>query len=317
MPTESHLENIQHAQDTYRDLEERLEDVDEEAADTVRHRLEDAEDVFDDAPEEDGTLQDVRELTQSAQDAVNKLQASAPADLKDDLEAFEDQLETIEDGVVDDLLDEDEDDGDDDVEGYEVTVSGETKVLDQRTISPVDLLREFEYDPNQYVLYPPDEDERIPKGAELDLAERNEFDAIPADTAYGSTQLDEVLEGHIDDLRGGHEVDVDTEAEAQYTHVIIRDYPIPSEAYNKETTDVMIRVHQNYPQKAPDWVYVDEDLQLANGGQLQKAKTNQVRGWLALSWHINKLDGVQWKPYETDLRWYLDTIVSGRLRQGN
>lgn len=314
MPTESHLENIQHAQDTYRELEGRLEDVDEETADTVRRRLEDAEDEFDDAPEEDGTLQRVRELIQSAQDAVNELQASASGDLRDELETLEDQIETIEDEVVDDLLDEDEDE---DVEGYEVTVSGETKVLDQRTISPIDLLREFEYDPNQYVLYPPNDDERIAKSAELDLAEQNEFDAIPADTAYGSTQLDEVLESHIGGLREDHEVDVDTEAEAQFTHVIIRDYPIPSEAYNKETTDVMIRVHQNYPQKAPDWVYVDEDLQLANGGKLQKAKTNQVRGWLALSWHINKLDGVQWKPYETDLRWYLDTIVSGRLRQSN
>lgn len=279
MPTESHLENIQHAQDTHRDVEDRLEDIDEEAADAVRHRLEDAEDELDDAPEEDDTLQDVRELVQSAQDAVNELQASAPDDLRDELETLEDQIEVIEDGVVNDLLGDDEDD---DIEGYEVTVSGETKVLNQRTISPVDLLREFEYDPNQYVLYPIDEDERIPKGEDLDLAERNEFDAIPADTAYGSTQLDEVVEKHVDELREDYEVDVDAEAEAQFTHVIIRDYPIPSEAYNKETTDVMIRVHQNYPQKAPDWVYVDEDFQLANGGQPQKANTGPG-SWLVSS----------------------------------
>ena len=313
MPTESHLENIQHAQDTHRELEERLEDVDEEATDTVRHRLEDAEDAFEDAPGEDGTLRRVRELIQDAQDAVNVLQASAPDGLRDELETLEDQIETIEDGVVNELIDEEEDDN----EGYEVTVSGETKVLDQRTISPVDLLREFDYDPNQYVLYPPNEDERIPKNAELDLADQNEFDAIPVDTAYGSTQLDDVLRAHIEALREDYEVDVDAEAEAQFTHVIIRDYSIPSKAYNKDRTNVMIRVHQNYPQKAPDWVYVDEDLELANGGQPQKANADQVRGWLALSWHINQLNGVEWEPYETDLRWYLDTIVSGRLRQGN
>lgn len=315
MPARNHLENIQHAQDAYREFEEDLEDLDEEAADTIRRRLEDAEDRFDDTPKDDDALRNARADIQTAQDGINTLQESVADDrLEENLEDFEDHLEVIEDGITDDLLEDGNKEEEDD---YEVTVSGETKTLSQEMISPVDLLREFEYDPNRYVLYPPDEDERLPKTEDIDLEEQTEFDAIPVDTAYGHAQLDNVLETHVEELRSDYEVEVDSEAETQFTHVIVRDYSIPSEAYNKQMTDVMIRIHQNYPQKAPDWVYVDEDLQLADGGQLQSSRDGRVRGWLALSWHINSLNGVEWRPYETGLRWYLDTIVSSRLRQGN
>jgi len=324
-PTELE-EATQHAQDRYRGLSDQLESLDEETADDLRAALEAAEDAIDEADDADeeesryDALDRAADYIQSAQDNVTTLQDAAGFDVSyaEELEALEEAIEEVEDGLHEALLELDagDDDGEE-TDGYEVTVSGETKVLDQQRIEPIELLRRFDYDPNQYVLYPPDEDERVPKDSEIDLTEEDVFDAIPVDTAYGSTQLDDVLATDIEVLRDDHEVDVDTEAEAQFTHVIVRDYQIPSEAYNKQTTDVMIRVHENYPQKAPDWVYVDEDLQLEGGGELRKSRDDRVRGWLALSWHINKLDGVEWEPYETDLEWYLETIVNGRLRQGD
>lgn len=324
-PTELE-EATQHAQDRYRGLSDQLESLDEETTDDLRAALEAAEDAIDEADDADedesryDALDRAADYIQSAQDNVTTLQDAAGFDVSyaEELEALEESIEEAEDGLYEALLELDAgDDEGEETDGYEVTVSGETKVLDQQRIEPIELLRTFDYDPNQYVLYPPDEDERVPKDSDINLAEANIFDAIPVDTAYGSTQLDDVLAADIEALRDNYEVDVDTEAEAQFTHVIIRDYRIPSDAYNKQTTDVMIRVHENYPQKAPDWVYVDEDLQLEGGGDLRKSRDDQVRGWLALSWHINKLDGIEWEPYETDLEWYLETVANGRLRQGD
>lgn len=322
MPQTDLEETIQHAQDRYRGLNDQLEELDEETADNLRAALEATEDAIDQAEDtdEDGTRRDAlnraADSIQSAQDDIDALQDAAGFDVSyaDELEALEEATENVEDGLRDALDDADDDEETDD---YEVTVSGETKLLDQQYIKPIELLRTFDYDPNQYVLYPPDEDERVPKDSEINLAEENVFDAIPVDTAYGSTQLDDVISVDIEILREKHDVDIDTDAESQFTHVIVRDYSIPSDAYNKQTTDVMIRVHENYPQKAPDWVYVDKNLQLEGGGQLRKSRDDQVRDWLALSWHINRLDGIEWEPYETDLEWYLETVVKGRLRQGD
>lgn len=326
MPPTDLEEATQHAQDRYRGLSDQLESLDKETADDLRSALEAAEDAIEEAQDADedvsraDAVDRAADYIQSAQDEVDTLQDAAGFDVNyaEELEALEEAIEEVEDGLHETLeeIDFGEED-DEEIDGYKVTVSGETEVLDEQHIEPIELLRTFDYDPNQYVLYPPDEDERIPKDSEIDLEEANVFDAIPVDTAYGSTQLDDVLSADIETLRENHEVDVDTEAEAQFTHVVVRDYQIPSDAYNKQTTDVMIRVHENYPQKAPDWVYVDEDLRLEDGGEVRKSRNDQVRGWLALSWHVNKLGGVEWEPYETGLEWYLETIVTGRLRQGD
>ncbi|WP_276278793.1 E2/UBC family protein [Haloarcula regularis] len=274
-------EATQHAQDRYRGLNAQLESLDEGTADDLRAALEAAEDAIDESQDTDenqsryDALHRAADYIQSAQDDIDTLQDAAGFDVSyaEELEALEEAIEEVEDGLDEALEDVDEGDGDEDDEetdGYEVTVSGETKVLDQQYIEPIELLRTFEYDPNQYVLYPPDEDDRVPKDSDINLAEENVFDAIPVDTAYGSTQLDDVLAADIEVLRENHEVDVDTEAEAQFVHVTVRDYQIPSDAYSADTTDVMIRVHENYPQKAPDWVYVDEDLRLEGGGELSE-----------------------------------------------
>lgn len=201
--------------------------------------------------------------------------------------------------------------------GELVTVSGETKEVEKQHLRPPELLKKFNYDPSQYVLYETDRDERIPEGKKLNLAEKTVFDAIPEDTAYGNTLVDPFLEAEVESLESYYEVDIDTEAENRFTHVIVRNFPIPADTYNKQKTDTMIRVPENYPVAAPDWVYVDTDLRLEGGQSLQKSHGERVDGWQALSWHINTLAGIEWEPYETDLKWYLETVVEGRLRQGD
>lgn len=128
-----------------------------------------------------------------------------------------------------------------------------------------------------------------------------------------------VVEQEVEDLRSDYTVDVEEDADQnpeKFTHVIVRDWPIPSDEYNKDMTDVMIRVPDGYPNKPPDWIHVDEDLTLSNGEQLRNAKPNRIPNWLSLSYHPKQVkDDFEWQPYEHDLRWYLEVIVAMRFRQ--
>lgn len=318
-------DDVQRARNIYSELEDSLTDLDEDEADTICQELDAALEAATEAEEGDDyedrrdTFKKALEHIQGAQEAINDLQGTAHAEDSDlPTDPLEDAVEQAEDALTDELLDldrEEDTDEEDDVD-WDVTVSDQRKVHDSRHIEPIELLRKFDYDPNRYVLYPCEEEEKVPKDSEIDLEESDCFDAIPSDTAYGEQAVDDVFETEVADLREDYDVDVDDEAEADHTHVIIRDYPVPSTAYNMDTMDVMIRVHENYPQKAPDWVYVDPEFRLEGGGMPRKANADHLRGWLGLSWHINKLDPLEWKPLETDLRWYLNQVVRSRLRQG-
>lgn len=75
--------------------------------------------------------------------------------------------------------------------GWGATISGESRVLDQKFYSPSMLLREFDYDPNHYRLYTPESDDPIEPDTSIDLAKHNEFVAIPGTTSYGSNSTPE------------------------------------------------------------------------------------------------------------------------------
>lgn len=307
-------DTIQEAQNGFRQVEEQLTEICEQHADRVRRALEDAEDILEDECGRD-RFESGRQHIQSAQDAMNGLQKMSGQGGRDQLEELEEKLELVEDLITDRLLDS-ADEADSGGPPYEVTVSSETEMIGERFITPSDLLEEFGYEPNDYLLYPGDAEDAIPRGEEIDLSELQCFSAVIDDTGYGEADLDETLEEDIDRLRAeGYEVEVDARAEPQFTHVIIRGYGIPSSNFNRESTDVMIRVHQNYPQKAPDWVYVDPELRLESGELPHKSNPDHVDGWLGLSWHINSIEALEWEPYETDLLWYLNHLVESRLRQ--
>jgi len=200
----------------------------------------------------------------------------------------------------------------------------------ERYMTALEIVRLCDYDPDNVVLYKARDieddgtregDQYLPRDDDIDLRELNRFACLPSETPYGATADDsldaienQALVQDIERLQEEYEVNV--EEEGNFTQVIVRGWPIPSDAYSKERTDVMIRVPQGYPQQHPDWVYVDEDLRLGDGGMPKKHNRDRVNGWLALSWHVNKLNDVTWVPYETDLKWYLDTFCDHRLRQG-
>lgn len=341
-PTETIAESVQEAQDQLEAVQDALPAEHQAQQEAVEDALEEAEDAIDDMEDaseagDDEAFSDAlghaKAAVQAAQDHLDVLQDDVgfeDADQAELIEAAEDAIEFVEDELhaidVDAGDDDDGDDGD-----LIVVVNEEEKDAPERFMTPLEIVQLFEYDPDNVVLYKARDiqdgsregDQFLPRDEEIDLRDLNRFACLPSETPYGATADDpadeienDALRQDIERLREEYEVDVQDDPKGNHTQVIVRDWPIPSDAYTKDRTDVMIRVPQGYPQQHPDWVYVEEDLKLASGGWPKKHNRNRVPDWLALSWHVNKLDHVSWVPYETDLKWYLDTFCDHRLRQG-
>lgn len=324
---------VQRAQDALVEVHDII-DGHNDAFGAIRNSLEETEDIIDEAQdtdnpdllsEADAYVDDTQKTINHLEDAVDydvdpERTAEALDDLDDAVEAVEDALEAERDAEL------------------VVVVSNKQFVPDEFVMTPSAILEAAGFDRADYLLYygadAEEEDPHIPKGTDVDLREHHIFSAIPDETGYGAASdepsddladLPAGLATEVRDLRDDYEVDVDADAEANFTHIIVRDYPVPADAYNKEETDILIRVPAGYPEQAPDWVYVEGDFRLANDNLPRKAQTLDtnpnndalIEGWVGLSWHLNNLNSVQWKPYEHDLRWYLETICRGRLEQGD
>lgn len=324
VPADQIAEAVQDAQDKLDALQEEVGYDDPDLAEDIEE-IEEYLEALEDTVEEEGEGAEKR--VQEAQDSLNALQDEIgyeDPDLAELIEQVEEEIEGVEDLLAEtgDTPDEPDD--------LVVEVNEEEKDAPDRFMTALEIVRLFDYDPDNVVLYKARDieddssregDQFLPRDEEIDLQELNKFACLPSETPYGSTTEDstnstenEALNTDIERLREEYEVDI--KKEGNFTQVIVRDWSIPSDAYSKDETDVMIRVPQGYPQQHPDWVYVDDDLRLADGGIPKKHNRDRVDGWLALSWHLNNMDDVAWVPYETDLKWYLDTICDHRLRRG-
>lgn len=325
-------ELVQTAQDELEDLEEVLNGH-RNATDAIRDSLEAVEDRVDESQDESDPdrLANTSAFIQDAQNTLNHLEDQVGFSSETIVKAMDDLEDAIE--AVEDAIDHALVGGDQVV----VNVSGKTFVPEDCEMGPVEVLQAAGFPIDAYLLYygaNADEDRREPieKGTIVNVCENRQFSAIPDEIGYGgatakdtSGDLPAGLTAEIETLREDYVVDVVTETGDDYTHVIIRDYPIPSDGYNRNEADVMIRVPAEYPAQAPDWVYVEEEFRLANDDLPKNGRTPETHpnadpvldGWVSLSWHINKLPSVTWTPYRTDLQWYLTTIVDGRLQRGD
>ena len=321
---------IQAAQDALDDARDII-DSQHDAVDAISNSLEEVEDTIDDAQDEDRPelLDEASAYVDDAQSTIRHLEDQV--DYESDTERTVDRMNAL-DNCVEDVEDA--------LEGsygqIVVRVGSETFVPDEYFMIPREILREVNKDPNDYLLYHgPDAneaDDEIPRGTEIDPREHNIFSLIPDEVGYGASPdtpedgagLPVGLAAEVEDLRKDYDVDVDTKAEPNFTHVIVRDFSVPSCAYNRDEADVMIRVPPAYPEQAPDWVYVEEGFRLENGNLPKKADTPEtnnnsavIEGWVSFSWHINNLQSEEWIPYESNLRYYLESIIQGRLTQGD
>lgn len=92
-----------------------------------------------------------------------------------------------------------------------------------------------------------------------------------------------------------------------FIHVTIRRYPLP-EGYNKNFTDLLIKVPVSYPNANPDMFWTDVDLTLSNDRGPKNTSKENIFGTerLRFSWHPAK-----WNPGSDNLETYLGFINSG------
>ncbi|MBI4167595.1 MAG: hypothetical protein HY515_01420 [Candidatus Aenigmarchaeota archaeon] len=85
--------------------------------------------------------------------------------------------------------------------------------------------------------------------------------------------------------------------------VLIPDYPLPPNRYNKERTQLLFTIPAGYPNTGPDDFFVDGDLRLSGGAEPPGLRigSNSSSGpapipgnWAWFSWHP-----VRWKPTAT------------------
>ena len=116
---------------------------------------------------------------------------------------------------------------------------------------------------------------------------------------------------HVESLGLKYEIEVKENAEI---HIIFQDYKIPSNIWDRETTDLLIITHSTYPNAKIDMFWVDPPLKLKNGEQCKAANVFEKkvgRTWQRFSWHLQS-----WNPGKDNLITYLED-VNQRLRKGD
>lgn len=100
----------------------------------------------------------------------------------------------------------------------------------------------------------------------------------------------------------------DVAAEGGMICLIIYDYRLPV-GYNREVTDLLLRLPAGFPTAAPDMWWMHPDVLYANGGVPAATQhREQIRGriWQRWSRHL----AISWRPGTDSLQTYLRLIQS-------
>jgi hypothetical protein len=95
--------------------------------------------------------------------------------------------------------------------------------------------------------------------------------------------------------------------------LVIKDYPVSASAYDRDKTDLMIRIPAGYPMAGLDMFYVDPPLKLRGGGSPPKAdvfENHAERKWQRFSRHLNQ---APWQAGVDSLRTFL-AVISKELQ---
>jgi hypothetical protein len=97
--------------------------------------------------------------------------------------------------------------------------------------------------------------------------------------------------------------------------LVIKDYAVSAEVYDRPQTDLMIKIPAGYPLAGLDMFYVDPPLKLRSGGYPPAAETfedHAGRKWQRFSRHLNDPNS-PWQGGVDGIRSFL-ALVSKELR---
>ena len=100
-------------------------------------------------------------------------------------------------------------------------------------------------------------------------------------------------------------------------YILFKDFPLPTEVYNMEKTDLLIFTTPHYPNAGFDMFWTDETLTLKNGGIPKQAETIEIhlgKRWRRFSYHPYNIK--PWNPSEDNVVRFVE-YVQQRLRNGD
>lgn len=127
--------------------------------------------------------------------------------------------------------------------------------------------------------------------------------------SQAAAHLPPLLRDHIGRLESmGFEVEV---AASDAIYVVIKDYPIPGNVWDRSSSDLLIMAFDTYPNAPLDMFWLDPPVSRRSGEAAggTGTETRNGREWQSFSWHIGG-----WDPAHDNLVTYLD-VVNDRLRR--
>lgn len=97
--------------------------------------------------------------------------------------------------------------------------------------------------------------------------------------------------------------------------LVIKDFAVAGQVYDRERTDLLIKIPAGYPMAGLDMFYVDPPLKLRSGTYPQAAESFEEhagRRWQRFSRHLND-PASPWQGGTDGIRSFL-ALVSGELR---
>lgn len=144
----------------------------------------------------------------------------------------------------------------------------------------------------------------------IEVKSGDKFRVVPPGT-FGTVAI--MLAGQLSrELEQLHEQGYEAEVhdDGSLTVVIFKKFPLPK-GYNKDTTDVLIKVPVSYPNGQLDMFWTEPDLRLASSNGQAATSPEQILGrqWLRFSWHPQK-----WNPGRDNILTFVE-FINRRLAQ--
>ena len=164
------------------------------------------------------------------------------------------------------------------------------------------------------VVKSPDPEGQLPvddvqvKGS-IEVKSGDKFRVVPPGTFGSVITMPQQLSKEIEKLRAqGYEVEV--YENSGLIILVLKNYPLPR-GYNKETSNLLLKVPLSYPNGKLDMFWTDPDLRLLESNGQAATTTENILGkqWLRFSWHPQK-----WNPGADNLLTFLE-FVNRRFMQ--
>lgn len=105
--------------------------------------------------------------------------------------------------------------------------------------------------------------------------------------------------------------------ENQHIYILFRKFPLPSQVYNMETTDLLIFTTPQYPCAGFDMFWTDQNLALKGDTIPQGADAIEMyleRDWRRFSYH--PYQDTPWNPAVDNVGMYVEYVMQ-RLQRGD